>query len=190
MWNLNKTGILLPKICGNCLPEWRGVLEETRPAPSPRLCLERSVAQLQKLLSISELCSCASWYTALTYFTRHTHQFYTTSAQWHQWDYPIPALDKTRGQRGFTEQENALVTYFIAQTPSQETKSGDFTFVPFISQSMCLSGGLSTKPACCPSVWVCLQCLLQSDPSQQMTELQCLMYLHEHLREHSESALN
>lgn len=61
MWNLNKTGIFLPKTRGNCLPGWRGVLEETRPASSsPKVCLERSVAQLQKLLFITELSTCAS----------------------------------------------------------------------------------------------------------------------------------
>lgn len=36
MWNLNKTGIFLLQTRGNCFPEWRGVLEEIKPAPSPQ----------------------------------------------------------------------------------------------------------------------------------------------------------
>lgn len=70
----------------------------------------------------------------------------------------------------------------------QEKKLGGFVSVPFTSQSICLSGGLGTQPACCPSVCVCLQCLLQRAPSQQVTELQCLVYPRD--MNTSESALN
>lgn len=167
MWNLNKTRIFLPKTCGNCLPGWRGVLEETRPAPGPKPCLERSVAQLQKLLFVGELSSCASKYTALTYFTRHTHQFYTGVSPWHQCDYSIPALGKTQASGRFTKEEDALVTYIVAQTPLQETKFGSFYTSKYFS-----SRGFQHQASMLPP-----QCLLHKDPSHQVTEVQCPMYL-------------
>lgn len=89
-WNAYKPSIFLSKTCGNCLPGRREVLEETQPAPGPEPCLAQSAARPRprKLGSSAGLTggnSCKSCffslssaeYTALTYFTSYTHQFYS-----------------------------------------------------------------------------------------------------------------
>lgn len=92
MWNINKPSIFLPKTCGNCLHRWREMLKETWPATGLEPYLEQSAADPLceswgallagknscKSSFNTDLSSCTSEYTAVTYCNSHMHQSYTS----------------------------------------------------------------------------------------------------------------